>query len=272
MQENELSTENVISWSGSFPQNYEDNLKFIFGPYAEDLAGRVKLPAGKLLELACGTGQVTQRLASQVPSAVTILATDLSPEMMEIAKKKVNAPNVEWDDVDMCNIPYDNDSYDLVVCQFGAMFASDKRKAFDEILRILKPGGRLLFNTWGLLSNNKVFELFNETLVKVINVDLAGLEQGPFSMQDQRVTRQLLEKVGYQSIQVDKVCFTGQSPTSAQAAKGFFQGSQLASNLKANNPGLGEKIQIMVADAFTKQLGDRPLRSPLEAWVFSATK
>jgi SAM-dependent methyltransferase len=261
-----------ISWSGTFPQNYEDNLKFIFGPYADDLANRVDLPSGNILELACGTGQVTQRLAAKLNRDVNIWATDLSPDMMAVAQQKVNAQNISWAQVDMCAIPYSEAYFDVVVCQFGLMFAPDKLKALQEIYRVLNKGGRLIFNTWGLLANNKVFQIFNETLVNLMNFDLAGAEQGPFSLQDEQAVRRLLSSAGFSDVRLASVSKTGESPTAAQAAKGFFQGSQLAASLKEKNPALGDQIQAMAANEFMRQLADHPMRTPLQAWVFEAGK
>ena len=273
MKEQELTPTNTpISWSGSFPQNYEDNLKFIFGPYAEDLAGRVELQAEKVLELACGTGQVTERLAKHLNQEVEIIATDLSLDMMDIAKHKVTAPNLTWQQADMCAIPFRDELFDVVICQFGVMFAPDKAKAFQEMRRVLKTGGRLIFNTWGLIGNNKVFDIFNQTLVNLMNFDLGAAEQGPFAMQDEQATHRMLTSAGFKNIQTESVSKMGESSTAAQAAKGFFQGSQLAANLKEKNPALGEKIQAVATQEFVKQLGDQPLLSPLQAWVFQAIK
>lgn len=262
-----------ISWSGSFPQNYEDNLKFIFGPYAEDLAGRAEVTKQtEILELACGTGQVTQQLLARFGNDLTITATDLSPDMLAIAIEKLRGANVVWNTVDMCAIPYEDEKFDLVICQFGIMFAPDKSKALQEMRRVLKPGGKLLFSTWGLLGKNRIFEIFNETLISSMNFDMAAAEQGPFAMQDEQEVLKLLRAAGFKNADVEAVSKTGESPSAAQAAKGFFQGSQLAANLKEKNPVLGEKIQAAAQQSFIRQLGDNPMQTPLQAWVFEAFK
>ncbi len=274
MENQELAQENPpISWSGSFPQNYEDNLNFIFGPYAEEMAQRVE-PEGleKVLELACGTGSVTLRLLKRLDPHTELIATDLSPDMMKIGESLIQASNLQWKIMDMCNISFPTDHFDLILCQFGLMFASDKLTALKEMLRVLKPGGRIIINTWGLIQNNQIFGIFNEILKKFMSIDLGVAEQSPFSLQDHTKVLELMKESGFINI---KECFldkTGESPSAEQAAKGFFQGSQLAVQLKQNNPNMGEKIQLTAQNEFSSLLGDHPMKTKLRAWFFEANK
>src|SRR6202041_3504564 len=126
---------NSLQFNKSIPQNYEDYLTpFIFDPYAEDLLQRIDARTGttklkNVLELACGTGSVTRQLPGRLPSAAHLIATDLQPDMLDIAKRHLSASNVTWDTVDMTNIPYEDNRFDLIVCQFGLMLVPDRLKA-----------------------------------------------------------------------------------------------------------------------------------------------
>src|SRR5262245_34271926 len=125
---------NPITFYGSIPKNYDHYLgPFLFEPYAADLVKRIEFTgAPNILELACGTGIVTQRLVSRLSGAGELTATDFNADMLAVAQEKISAPNVCWDTVDMCAIPYEHDLFDTVVCQFGLMFAPDKYKAVTE--------------------------------------------------------------------------------------------------------------------------------------------
>lgn len=263
-----------ISWSGTFPQHYDDNLgPFIFRPYALNLVSRID-PEGlnNVLELACGTGQVTAPLLDQLSAASQLIASDLSPDMMTVAKAKISAPNVQWAQVDMTVIPYDDDTFDLVVCQFGIMFAPDKAKALSEMYRVLKPGGRLLFNTWGKIANNRVFQVFNEVMIRLMDTNLGAAAQGPFAMPDKEPVLALMEAAGFQNRRAESVAMVSEATSAAQAATGFFQGSVMSVTLMKNSPVMAAKIQHEIEQAFRHELGDTPMRTPLQAWVFDATK
>ena len=263
-----------IFWSGSFPQNYDDHLgPFIFRPYALDLVSRIDTTGLQtVLELACGTGQVTQPLLDHLPPSAQLTATDLSPDMMTVAKAKISAPNLHWEQVDMTAIPYDDDTFNLIVCQFGIMFAPDKPTAFSEMYRVLKPGGRLLFNTWGAIANNRVFAVFNEVMIRLMDTNLGASAQGPFSMPDDKAVLDLIRAAGFKNSHAEPVAMIGEAASANQAATGFFQGSAISVAMKEKNPDMAANIQREIEQAFSRELGDAPMRTPLQAWVFTATK
>lgn len=125
---------------------------FLFEPYAFDLVERTELSGvAHVLELACGTGRVTRHLLAHLPPAARLTATDLNAGMLALAQEKLSATNVTWATADMAKLPYEDNQFDLVACQFGVMFVPDKQQAFTEMNRVLRPGGQLVLNTWGPL-------------------------------------------------------------------------------------------------------------------------
>ena len=160
-------------FAGSVPKVYEQYLvPLIFEPYAQDLAKRVaSRQSERLLEIAAGTGVVTRHLASALPPDVSIVATDLNRPMIDHAAAIGTKRPVEWREADAMNLPFDDGSFDVVVCQFGTMFFPDKPKAFAEARRVLRPGGTFLFNVWDRIEENEFADVVTHALESVFPAD-----------------------------------------------------------------------------------------------------
>src|SRR6478609_6527109 len=135
----------------------------VFEAYADDLVRRLTdLQAESILEVAAGTGAATRAMAASLPDSVSITATDLVPGMVERGRRVGTARPVTWDQADAMALPYEPESFDVVVCQFGAMFFNPKPAAFAEARRVLRPGGRLLFSVWNGLEHNEFAAVVND--------------------------------------------------------------------------------------------------------------
>ena len=262
---------NQITFSGSIPQAYEEYLgPFLFEPFALDLAQRIgNNKVAHALELACGTGRVTRHLPAH---AVVLTATDINPDMLTIAREKVQADNILWDVVDMADTGYQDDFFDLVICQFGLMLVPDKEKALAEIIRVLKKDGRLLFNVWGDVKENAIWAIGMKVIGSFIGDNPVPQNIGPFSMEDENETVRLLKQSGFKDIQVDHVAKIGTIESANNAAKGFIEGLPIAKILMQRDPSLIHKIEEALAKELIEQLGDKPMSSPLHAWVFEVVK
>ena len=120
-----------FSFSGAIPVNYDTYLgPVLFEFSAADMAKRVSAtfdkPA-KVLEVACGTGISTRHLSNALPHGSEVVATDLSDAMLAHAEKiNSNLPGVSYRQADALDLPFEDGSFDAVVCQFGIMFFPDK--------------------------------------------------------------------------------------------------------------------------------------------------
>src|SRR5437773_1985343 len=117
-------------FTNTIAENYEKYMApMFFEPYAKDMATRL-LPdkINSILEIACGTGQVTRLLRMKLPKA-KIVATDLNPGMLELAEKIIGTEDkIEWQIANAQELPFGDNTFDAVVCQFGLMFVPDKQK------------------------------------------------------------------------------------------------------------------------------------------------
>ena len=168
---NETATDNVFA--GSIPELYETLLvPLIFEPYADDLAARVAAGSPKrVLELAAGTGVVTRRMAALLPEGSNIVATDLNQAMLDKAAAVGTARPVRWRQADAMQLPFADESFDAVVCQFGVMFFPDRGKAFAEARRVLAPGGTFFFNAWDRIEENEFADAVTTALQSVFPDD-----------------------------------------------------------------------------------------------------
>ncbi len=161
-----LGPQSDKAFDGSIPALYESHLvPLIFEPYAADLASRLASRSiASVLELAAGTGVLTRALASVLPERVSVVATDLNQPMLDHASTLGTARPVEWRQADAMQLPFTDESFDAVACQFGVMFFPDKTKAFAEARRVLKPGGILIFNVWDTIEDNEFADAITTAL------------------------------------------------------------------------------------------------------------
>ena len=260
------------SFIGSIPENYDTYLgPFLFDPYAADLVERVNaLPHAYILEIACGTGRVTQHLADLPETSIT--ATDLNADMIAYAQTKVKHPHVEWKVADAQQLPFEDGVFDLVVCQFGFMFMPDKPKAFGEAFRVLKKGGHVLFSTWDRVENNLPAYISRQVVKAFFEGDPPVFYYTPFSMYDQAEIRSLLEEAGFNHISIELLHKQGTSPKAHDAARGFIKGNPIYLEIINRDPGSILTIEKQLTDELVRQLGDEPLTCRLSAIVSIAGK
>ncbi|HXM20213.1 MAG TPA: class I SAM-dependent methyltransferase [Terriglobales bacterium] len=109
-------------------------------------------PGMKVLDLASGTGEPAISLAARVGSEGHVTALDLSSELLQIASERAQQrglTNFSTQQADAHQLPFSDQSFDLVTSRFGVMFFQDCEKALREVHRVLKPGARACFLTWG---------------------------------------------------------------------------------------------------------------------------
>ena len=122
-----LETDKVFA--GSIPENYDRHMvPLIFEPFAADIAQRAaSLSPSAVLETAAGTGVVTRALAPKLSPGASYIVTDLNQPMLDYAASR-QAPDsrIKWRQADALALPFENAAFDLVCCQFGAMFFPDR--------------------------------------------------------------------------------------------------------------------------------------------------
>src|SRR3954454_15743950 len=156
-------------FAGSIPEFYDRFLvPLIFEPYARDLAGRVAaVRPQEVLETAAGTGVLTRAMLATLPAHVRITATDLNQPMLDhAAASDPGAGRVTWRQADALALPFEDATFDVVACQFGAMFFPEKVRGYQEARRVLAHEGTFLFNMWDALSTNALAATVTDALAE----------------------------------------------------------------------------------------------------------
>jgi ubiquinone/menaquinone biosynthesis C-methylase UbiE len=164
--------ENDRVFAGSVPENYDRYMvPLIFEPYAGDLAKRVAALYPKaVLEVAAGTGVVTRALAPLLSPGSSYVVTDLNQPMLDYAASR-QAPDsrIIWRQADALRLPFGDAAFDVVCCQFGAMFFPDRPAAYREAKRVLRPGGHFLLSVWDCIEENAFANDVTNALAQVFS-------------------------------------------------------------------------------------------------------
>ena len=257
---------------GTIPELYDRYLAPTFTePYASDLVSRVRVPAaGRLLELACGTGRLTQQLAAALPAPVSIDATDLNEPMVAVARARVSAANVRWRTADAMALPFGDAEFDAVVCQFGVMFFPDKVAAARQVRRVLKDGGSYWFSTWSSIDDNPVSRVARDVAAQFLRADMPAFINIPFGYHDPDCIAADLRAGGFATADIDIVTLEAHAPSAAQVAAGLVQGTPMIEQIRACGRGTAEEVTAAVADAIARECGAAPVRTRMRALVVRA--
>jgi ubiquinone/menaquinone biosynthesis C-methylase UbiE len=263
-------------FTGSIAEFYDRYLvPLIFEPYAVDLAARVAgRGANRVLEIAAGTGVVTRAMASQLPKTTQMVVTDLNPAMLEHAKSRMGEGRpIEWKVADAQELPFDDESFDAVVCQFGAMFFPDKVRAFTEAHRVLAPGGHYYFSVWDEISKNEFADVVTTTLGEMFPSDAPlFLARTPHGHHDVERLREYLKAAGFSAISVDAIEARSKAPSAREPAIAYVQGTPLRNEVETRGLGRLEEATARAADAIAKRFGTGPVDGRIRAYVVMAVK
>jgi len=267
------SIESDKVFAGSIPKVYQDYLvPLIFEPFAIDLANRVTaLAPARVLELAAGTGVVTRRLAAALPPATAIVATDLNQAMLDQAADTAFDRAIEWRQADAMRLPFDDASFDVVLCQFGVMFFPDKSAAYAEARRVLVPGGTLLFNVWDRIEDNDFANVIDRALESMFPDDPPRfLSRTPYAYFDHPVIAGGLKAGGFKRAPVvTRVTARSHASSANIAAIAFCQGTPLRSEIEARSPSQLGRATDVAAEAIARRFGRGIVDGKVQAIVVS---
>lgn len=179
-----MKSEMNINELENVAEAYEKRLvPAMFAEWAKRIAGSTHVQEGqRVLDVACGTGILARELASRTANNELVSGVDANPGMLAVAKRV--APQIQWREGDVESLPYDNDSFDYVLCQFGLMLFPEPVAALKEMKRVLKSGGELTVAVFGPLDDLPAYTAIIDVYHRQAGKDIADALRMPFSMGD----------------------------------------------------------------------------------------
>lgn len=256
-------------WVASMPAAYELGLVGpVFAPFALHLSAQVadRKPE-RVLELAAGTGVLTRELVRRLPDA-EVVATDLNEAMVSFGEQRV--PQAQWRAADAMALPFDDGTFDVVVCQFGVMFLPDRVAAFAGMRRLLKPGGALLFNAWGPVAEHTYEKALVETLQRLFPDDPPTFMQStPHGYSDPTAIEADVRAAGFGDVRLETLHLTSHVESVAALATGYCEGSPVRAELARR--GDVEQLTGPVVAGMEELLGPGPITGTMSAHEVVAT-
>jgi ubiquinone/menaquinone biosynthesis C-methylase UbiE len=265
---------------GTVPDAYEQLMvPLLFQPYADELVARaVARHSSAVLELAAGTGVVTRGLAAALPAEAAFVATDLSEEMLDVARSRgaarpAGASDVVWRTADAQALPFEDESFDLVVCQFGVQFFPDRPRASAEVRRVLRAGGTALFSAWDSIATNAVARAVDEAHRRVLpDAPPNVITRVAHGYHDPDTIRRDAEAGGLTVESVEAVELIGVAESAQAAALAIPRGTPLRAELAPRGAEVRARIETLTAELLQEEFGDGPIRAPMRAFVVTARR
>jgi SAM-dependent methyltransferase len=246
---------------------------FMFEPFARETAARLSGFEGEVLEVAAGTGIVTRELDLVLGPSSRITATDLNAPMLEVAAGRLSSPRVAWRQANALDLPFEDQSFDAVVCQFGVMFYPDQGAGHAEAARVLHSGGRYLLSVWDNLASNLVAEEVHAAVAASFPDDPPQFfARTPHGHHDATKLATGLAAAGFRHIAIDTVRLDAGRLDAGKLARGFCQGTPLRNEIEGREKGALDRVTAWTEGWLRRRFGSGPIESTIQAHVLTATR
>ena len=187
-------------------------LPALFQEWAPRVVARAEIRRGDhVLDVACGTGVLARAAARQVGPDGAVTGLDINDGMLAVARRM--APLIEWRQGRAEELPFADHRFDAVVSQFALMFFEDRIAALREMIRVLRPGGRLAVAVWGPLAATPGYAAISALLARVFGDEVAESLRAPYCLGDPELLRSLFNQAGIQDATITTLDGTARFPS-----------------------------------------------------------
>ncbi|MEO9572864.1 MAG: class I SAM-dependent methyltransferase [Tateyamaria sp.] len=185
----------------------------VFATWTKHLIKGAEVQQGsQVMDIACGTGVLARDALAEVAPSGRVVGVDPAPGMLAAAREV--EPAIDWIQCSAENLKAKDAAFDCVVCQFGMMFFSDRPKAIREMLRVLKPGGKLAIAVWDRVERSPGYERVISVFQKEVGTAAANALSLPYSLGDETIVTAELEAGGFTNVELETICETARFPSS----------------------------------------------------------
>jgi SAM-dependent methyltransferase len=268
-----MSESNDWQIPGSSAEIYETVfVPAMMGEWVPRVMALSNLQAGEhVLDVACGTGVVTRNVAISTGPKGRAVGLDHNPDMLDVARQITlnpsSAARVEWREGDAGAIPFENETFDLVLCAFGLMFFPDRVAALKEMRRVLKSDGRLTLIVWGSISKCPGQTAMKESWGRHFSTDDAGLFDIQHSLSSPETVLLLLKDAGLRDVSVQAAMGVVRLPSPEHLARSYGSMRGIQADEKTRTQVIDE-----VSASLQAYVGADGLEYPIEAILASARK
>lgn len=245
----------------------------LLSPFADDMARRLsRLSIGPLLETSADTGILTQAIGSATSAGLIIIATDPSMEAIEHASPKPGMGRIRWQQADPRALPFKDGTFGIVTCQFAVATQPDRLQTFREARRVMKQGGRFVFNVLAHIRHNPVAGCVQDIMDDLFPGDPPRFVGDVlYGYADNEAIDDDLTEAGF----TDAIYTTIDLPYAAASAHdvvvGYCLGTPLRSEIEMRAPRETERVTQAATAALQRRFGAGPIEATMRAHVVSAS-
>jgi ubiquinone/menaquinone biosynthesis C-methylase UbiE len=269
----------TMDWSaqaGEAPESYQEFLvPAMFAPFAERLVRRAAVePGSVVLDVACGTGALSRAAARWAGARGSVTGVDLGEPMLAIARTRAaedGAARIEYLQSDAAALPFDDDVFDVALCQQGLQFFPDRPSALAGMRRALKSSGRLAVATWKDIERSPFIAIV-DALARHVGHEAAEMMHSPFGLADGEELARVISAAGFRDVVVEDETIDCTWASHAEFARRVIAAGPVATVFAAAN----EDAQIAVVEEVAARLAphaapDGSLRMPMTSNVALAS-
>jgi enediyne biosynthesis protein CalE5 len=164
-------------------------------------------PGMQVLDVACGSGNPAAMVAERVRPGGRVLATDLSPDMVAVTRRKaqrLKVDNLDVREMDAQALTFADASFDAATCRFGLMFPPDPVRAASEICRVLKPGALFATAVWDVPAKNPFFTSISSVVAEFVPMPpLDPAAPGVFRLAPPGELERVLRSAGFSDVRIE---------------------------------------------------------------------
>ncbi len=220
-------------------ERYERFLAPVMAPFVDALMAATDVhPGDAVLDIACGTGFVTRAAANRLEPDDRVVGSDLNPAMLAVGAHAAMStiPSIEWRQASADDLPFDDHSFDVVLCQQGLQFMADLAAVMSSAKRVLRPGGRFAATVWSNMERSPYMLAQYESLAEILGADQVDSFRAAFAMTADRL-RDAAEHAGFVDIEVAEIQCMIQLPPLPSFAADHLTALPWGKQLLDNGPG-----------------------------------
>lgn len=229
----------------------------------------------RALDVACGTGVVARVLSQKVGTPGEVMGLDCDPMMIATARTacrgKVVAP-IEYDQGSATAIPYEDDKFEVVICQQGLPYFSNRATAIREMYRVMNPGGRLAVLVWRGIEYSPAFRVLAAVLDHYLGKEAGDSIRSGFVMDNADELRTLLVQSSFRRAEIEEVTAMAHFASVDDFFRSQVIGTQLADQLAALDAPQRAELFTVLANALKPLVTDDGLTFPMGAHLITAKK